>query len=95
MAARSARDNARHTVLPWRSAYRSAPPLKSKARPPQRRKFRRDVTPANSRRLGQEALNADLAYWESTLALQQARAAVYADSVALFQALGGGWWNRA
>jgi NodT family efflux transporter outer membrane factor (OMF) lipoprotein len=42
-----------------------------------------------------ETLNADLAYWESTLALQQARAAVCADSVALFQALGGGWWNRA
>ena len=25
----------------------------------------------------------------------QARAAQYADTVALFQALGGGWWNRA
>ncbi len=25
----------------------------------------------------------------------QARAAQYADTVALFQALGGGWWNRS
>ena len=29
------------------------------------------------------------------LALVQARAARYADTAALFQALGGGWWNLA
>jgi len=28
------------------------------------------------------------------LALIQARANRYADTAALFQALGGGWWNR-
>ena len=39
-------------------------------------------------------LNAQLAYRQAQLALIQARAARYADTVALFQALGGGWWNR-
>jgi outer membrane protein TolC len=28
------------------------------------------------------------------IALVQAQAARYADTAALFQALGGGWWNR-
>jgi hypothetical protein len=27
--------------------------------------------------------------------IAQAKAARYADTVALFQALGGGWWNRS
>ena len=39
-------------------------------------------------------LNAEQVYQQSLLALNQARANRYADSVALFQALGGGWWNR-
>jgi NodT family efflux transporter outer membrane factor (OMF) lipoprotein len=39
-------------------------------------------------------LNAEQAYNTSTLALIQARANRYADTAALFQALGGGWWNR-
>jgi len=39
-------------------------------------------------------LNAQLAYRQAQLGLIQARAARYADTVALFQALGGGWWNR-
>jgi hypothetical protein len=29
------------------------------------------------------------------LSLARAKAARYADTVALFQALGGGWWNRS
>jgi len=29
------------------------------------------------------------------VALVQARAARFADTAALFQALGGGWWNRS
>jgi outer membrane protein TolC len=33
-------------------------------------------------------------YRQAELALIQVRANRYADSVALFQALGGGWWNR-
>lgn len=39
-------------------------------------------------------LSAEQAYQQSLLALAQARANRYADTAALFQALGGGWWNR-
>ena len=40
-------------------------------------------------------LNAEQAYQQTVIALVQAQTARYADSAALFQALGGGWWNRA
>lgn len=40
-------------------------------------------------------LNAQQAYLQTSLAAVQARASQLADTVALFQALGGGWWNRA
>lgn len=33
-------------------------------------------------------------YWQARIAQLQAQAARYADTAALFQALGGGWWNR-
>jgi NodT family efflux transporter outer membrane factor (OMF) lipoprotein len=39
-------------------------------------------------------LNAEQAYNTAVLASIQARANRYADTAALFQALGGGWWNR-
>ena len=39
-------------------------------------------------------LTAEVGYQTSVQALITARAARYADSVALFQSLGGGWWNR-
>ena len=39
-------------------------------------------------------LTAENTYDTALLALVQAQAARYADTVALFQALGGGWWNR-
>ena len=39
-------------------------------------------------------LNAQRSYQQARLALVQAQAARYADTAALFQALGGGWWNR-
>jgi len=39
-------------------------------------------------------LTAQQAYLQTSLALVQAQAARLADTVALFQALGGGWWNR-
>jgi NodT family efflux transporter outer membrane factor (OMF) lipoprotein len=39
-------------------------------------------------------LNAQQAYHQSVIALVQAQASRYADTAALFQALGGGWWNR-
>ena len=39
-------------------------------------------------------LNAQQAYQQALISLVQAKAARYADTVALFQALGGGWWNR-
>jgi outer membrane protein TolC len=40
-------------------------------------------------------LNAQQTYQQALLSLSQAKAARYADTVALFQALGGGWWNRS
>ena len=41
------------------------------------------------------ALTAEQAYQQATVTLVQAQASRYADTAALFQALGGGWWNRA
>lgn len=41
-----------------------------------------------------QVLSAEQAYWQASVTLQQARAARYVDTAALFQALGGGWWNR-
>ncbi len=40
-------------------------------------------------------LNAERGYEQAQLALVQAQAARYADTAALFAALGGGWWNRS
>jgi NodT family efflux transporter outer membrane factor (OMF) lipoprotein len=40
-------------------------------------------------------LNAEQAYRQAELSLVQAQANRYADTAGLFQALGGGWWNRA
>jgi NodT family efflux transporter outer membrane factor (OMF) lipoprotein len=39
-------------------------------------------------------LSAETAYRHTVLTRVQAQAARYGDTVALFQALGGGWWNR-
>ena len=39
-------------------------------------------------------LSAESAYQQAVINLVQARANRYADTAALFQALGGGWWNR-
>lgn len=39
-------------------------------------------------------LSAETAYSQTVLTRVQAQAARYGDTVALFQALGGGWWNR-
>jgi NodT family efflux transporter outer membrane factor (OMF) lipoprotein len=39
-------------------------------------------------------LAAQQAYWAALVSLVQAQASRYADTAALFQALGGGWWNR-
>jgi NodT family efflux transporter outer membrane factor (OMF) lipoprotein len=40
-------------------------------------------------------LNAEQSYQQARIALVQAEASRYADTAALFQALGGGWWQRA
>jgi len=40
-------------------------------------------------------LNAEQSYQEALINLVQAQSNRYADTAALFQALGGGWWNRA
>jgi len=39
-------------------------------------------------------LDAQREYEQARVSLVQARANRYADTAALFQALGGGWWNR-
>ena len=43
---------------------------------------------------GLAILNAQQTYLTAVLARVQAQAARFADTAALFQALGGGWWNR-
>jgi hypothetical protein len=40
-------------------------------------------------------LTAQQAYLQAVIQVVQARAARLSDTAALFQALGGGWWNRA
>ena len=40
-------------------------------------------------------LDAQRSYQQTHISLVQAQAARYADTAALFQALGGGWWNKA
>ena len=40
-------------------------------------------------------LSAEQTYQQAVINLAQAQANRYADTAALFQALGGGWWNRA
>ncbi len=42
----------------------------------------------------QQVLSAQTAYLQASLTVIQAQANRYSDSVGLFQALGGGWWNR-
>jgi NodT family efflux transporter outer membrane factor (OMF) lipoprotein len=39
-------------------------------------------------------LNAEQSFQQTEIVLIQAKAARFADTAALFQALGGGWWNR-
>jgi NodT family efflux transporter outer membrane factor (OMF) lipoprotein len=42
-----------------------------------------------------DLLNAEQTYQQTVINLIQAQASRYADTAALFQALGGGWWHRA
>ncbi len=42
-----------------------------------------------------QVLTAEQSYQGAVISLVKARAQRYADTAALFQALGGGWWNRA
>ena len=39
-------------------------------------------------------LTAQQTYLQAVIQVVQTRAARWSDTVALFQALGGGWWNR-
>jgi outer membrane protein TolC len=41
-----------------------------------------------------QVLSAEQTYQSAAVALVKAKAQRYADTAALFQALGGGWWNR-
>jgi NodT family efflux transporter outer membrane factor (OMF) lipoprotein len=42
-----------------------------------------------------QVVNAEMQYQQALINLITSEAARYADTVALFQALGGGWWNRS
>jgi outer membrane protein TolC len=42
-----------------------------------------------------QVLSSQQSYQTAAIALVKVRAQRYADTAALFQALGGGWWNRA
>jgi NodT family efflux transporter outer membrane factor (OMF) lipoprotein len=42
-----------------------------------------------------QLLTAQQVYYAALLNVVQAKASRYADTIALFQALGGGWWNRS
>jgi outer membrane protein TolC len=42
-----------------------------------------------------QLLNAQQVYLSALLSVVVAKANRYADTIALFQALGGGWWNRS
>ena len=42
-----------------------------------------------------QVLTAQQTYQTAAIALVKVRAQRYADTAALFQALGGGWWNRS
>jgi outer membrane protein TolC len=57
------------------------------------------ICPGNNGRSGYASylalLSAEQAYNQAVINLIQAQANRYADTAALFQALGGGWWNRA
>ena len=53
---------------------------------------RRELETGNAGYL--DILNAQQAYQQAVLALTQAQASRYSDTAALFQALGGGWWNQ-
>jgi NodT family efflux transporter outer membrane factor (OMF) lipoprotein len=54
---------------------------------------RQQIETGNSSHL--DLLNAEQAYQQAVINLIQAQANRYADTAALFQALGGGWWHRA
>jgi NodT family efflux transporter outer membrane factor (OMF) lipoprotein len=57
---------------------------------------RRQLQTAGAGEANQVALlNAEQTYQQASLNLVQAEANRYADTAALFQALGGGWWNHA
>ena len=43
---------------------------------------------------GEPDIEAELTYQQALLNRVQAQANRYTDTAALFQALGGGWWNR-
>jgi outer membrane protein TolC len=42
-----------------------------------------------------QVLTAEQTYQNAAIALVKARAQRFSDTAALFQALGGGWWNRS
>src|SRR5262249_35184395 len=71
--------------------------LKAAVAPEQATKISLDLT-LSAQQLGAvnylAVLSAQQAYRQALLARVQAQAARLSDTVALFQALGGGWWNR-
>jgi NodT family efflux transporter outer membrane factor (OMF) lipoprotein len=56
--------------------------------------FKKGEKDGEGEKSGSDVLNAEQLYLSAQLTLVQAEAARFSDVVALFQALGGGWWNR-
>ncbi len=81
-----------------RALDRDASALKAQAQAWAASKASMEVT-SKQYRLGAvsylQLLNAERQYQQTRISLVQARAARLADTAALFQALGGGWWKRA
>ena len=94
-------------IVPAASDATGAPvaekkPKAPKAKAPAAAKDAADVTLDLARKQYQSGyanylslLNVEQAYQQAVINLVQAQANRYADTAALFQALGGGWWNRA
>jgi NodT family efflux transporter outer membrane factor (OMF) lipoprotein len=61
---------------------------------PPRKKLQHELSDGGESPSGIDVLTAEQLYLATQLSLVQARASQYTDVVALFQALGGGWWNR-
>ena len=84
-------------ATPWRPSTRTPGPCRRTPRPPTPPRSP-STCPNGSGKDGYASyltlLSAEQAYQQARISLVQAQANRFADTVALFQALGGGWWRR-